>query len=98
MSNYNSKNTKVLATHDDNGNMRMLLMHECDSGRIEYVIGSYFTETPYARVTFGDVPTTENLVEYSWDWGHYFGSFEQAAMYWLTEVGGMEVREKDYEQ
>ncbi len=41
---YNSNNTKVLETYDQDGNLRMLLMHEHESGRIEYVIGSYFTE------------------------------------------------------
>ena len=98
MSNYNSENTKVLETYDDNGNTRMLLMHEMDCGRHEYVIGSYFTETPYARVTFGDVPTTKNLVEYSWDWGHYFQRFEDAARYWLDEVIGVEFGFEAYDE
>ncbi len=42
---YNSKNTKVLATHDQDGNVRMLLLHEMKGGRIEYIVGSYFTES-----------------------------------------------------
>lgn len=43
MSGYNSTNTYVLATHEQaGGNTRMLLLHICDSGRHEYVIGSYF--------------------------------------------------------
>ena len=49
MSNYTSENTKVLATHDvkhlGETNTRMLLMHEFENGRTEYVIGSYFTES-----------------------------------------------------
>lgn len=41
---YNSDNTKVLATHEQHdGNVRMLLLHEFESGRLEYVVGSYFT-------------------------------------------------------
>ena len=45
MSNYTSENTTILATCEHaGGNKRMLLLHECDSGRLEYVIGSYFTE------------------------------------------------------
>lgn len=44
MSNYNSDNTTVLATSEQaGGNTRMLLLHEMESGRREYVIGSYFT-------------------------------------------------------
>ena len=45
MSNYNSTNTHILATHEQaGGNTRMLLLHICDSGRHEYVVGSYFTK------------------------------------------------------
>ena len=36
----------------------------------------------------------KELADYEWDWGHYFGSFDQAAMYWLQEVGGMRVEEE----
>lgn len=44
MSNYDSENTTILATHEQaGGNTRMLLLHKCGSGRLEYVIGSYFT-------------------------------------------------------
>ena len=42
---YNSENTHILATHMAAGNnRRMLLLHICENGRHEYVIGSYFTE------------------------------------------------------
>jgi len=48
MSNYNSENTTVLATHEEKHcgevNKRMLLLHICESGRHQYIIGSYFTE------------------------------------------------------
>jgi len=54
MSNYNSRNTKILATHEQaGGNKRMLLLHTCDSGRLEYVIGSYFTVV--AKLPDGEV-------------------------------------------
>lgn len=44
MSNYNSENTTILATHEQaGGNTRMLLLHVCENGRHEYVVGSYFT-------------------------------------------------------
>lgn len=46
MSNYNSTNTIVLATYEaGGGNTRMLLLHICENGRHQYVIGSYFTES-----------------------------------------------------
>lgn len=83
MSNYNSENTKVLETYDDHGNMRMLLFHECESGRREYVIGSYFTETRY------DGALGYERWDYSWDWGHYFSNIANAAMYWRREVLGV---------
>jgi hypothetical protein len=128
MSNYNSGNTTVLATHEQNGNMRMLLLHECKSGRLEYVIGSYFTvmaELPEGLVDESGVlydaetmkvidndsietgrlcadawrKTWPHLIKcYSWDWGHYFGSFEQAAMFWLQEVHGLNVSEKEWSE
>lgn len=89
MSNYNSENTTVLATHEQaGGNKRMLLLHICENGRHEYVIGSYFQEHRY------DGAMGYERWDYEWDWGHYFGSFDQAAMYWLEEVGGMCVEEK----
>ena len=94
MSNYNSKNTKVLATHDDNGNTRMLLMHEMDCGRREYVIGSYFT----VDVELGDPYDREGpafVDHYSWDWGHYFSDVVDAVRYWEREVLG--VRDHDEE-
>lgn len=84
MSNYNSENTHVLATREQaGGNTRMLLLHVCESGRHEYVVGSYFEQKPR-----GDG------WDYEWYWGHYFGSFDQAAMYWLQEVGDMRIEEK----
>jgi len=40
---YNSENTLILATEMQAGNnRRMLLLHICEDGRHEYVIGSYF--------------------------------------------------------
>lgn len=56
MSRYTSENTKVLETYDDNGNTRMLLMHEMDCGRHEYIIGSYFTESHEYIEPFGGSP------------------------------------------
>ena len=45
MGKFTSKNTHILATHvQKDGNKRMLLFHICESGRHEYVVGSYFTE------------------------------------------------------
>jgi len=79
MSNYNSENTKVLETYDDNGNLRMLLLHDCGT-RHEYVIGSYFTETRY------DGALGYERWDYSWDWGHYFSDIVHAVDYWKREV------------
>lgn len=92
MGNYDSENTTILATHEQvGGNTRMLLLHKCESGRLEYVIGSYFT----VECNLGD-PFDMNgpafVDDYSWDWGHYFGLFEQAALYWLSEVIGITVQ------
>lgn len=83
MSYYNSENTKVLATCEKRGgNTRMLLLHTCKNGRLEYVIGSYFTETRY------DGALGYERYDYSWDWGHYFRDFVEAADYWKHEVIG----------
>ena len=82
MSNYNSTNTHILATHEAaGGNTRMLLFHVCDSGRHEYVIGSYFTTT--IRMIDSEGHTK---ADYSWDWGHYFSSVVDAVDYWQQEV------------
>lgn len=78
MSGYNNTNTKVLAEHPQGRNTRMLLLHTCNDGRLEYVIGSYFTEE------WGE----GNVVDYSWDWGHYFGDVVSAVDYWKQEVLG----------
>lgn len=81
MSNYNSINTKILAEHEQSGgNTRMLLMHECRDGRIEYVIGSYFTKRWY------DGAMGYEHMDYSWDWGHYFYDVVEAVNYWKREV------------
>lgn len=42
MSNYTSENTHVLATHMNGNNERMLLLHVCGDGRLQYIVGSYF--------------------------------------------------------
>lgn len=94
MSNYNSTNTHILATHEAaGGNTRMLLFHICDSGRHEYVIGSYFTET--IRMIDSEGHTK---ADYSWDWGHYFSDgyseggsgIVNAVDYWKREVLNIE--------
>lgn len=95
MSNYNSTNTIVLATHEaGSGNTRMLLLHICENGRHQYVIGSYFQQEtvcePYGSAAFP--------VKYSWDWGHYFedgysesgSGILNAVDYWNNEVLGEE--------
>lgn len=82
MSNYNSRNTTILATHEQaGGNKRMLILHTCDSGRLEYVIGSYFKTD--IRMIDSDGHTK---ADYSWDWGHYFGDVVSAVDYWKEEV------------
>lgn len=81
MSNYNSENTIVLATHVQAGNnTRMLLLHTCESGRLEYVVGSYFQQERY------DGALGYEHVDYSWDWGHYFDDVVSAVNYWESEV------------
>jgi len=88
MSNYNSRNTKILATHEQaGGNTRMLLLHTCDGGRFEYVIGSYFTVECNLGDTF-DMNGPAFVDDYSWDWGHYFGEFIDAARYWEQVLAG----------
>lgn len=80
---YNSENTKVLATHMQGDNKRMLLLHTMQDGRHEYIIGSYFTEKHY------DGGLGYEHWDYSWDWGHYFNgedAFLNAAHYWEREV------------
>ena len=87
-SRYNSENTTILATQEFTSefrgtNTRMLLLHRCDSGRLEYVIGSYFQERLY-QGGFGYMRT-----DYSWDWGHYFNDVVAAVDYWKREVLGV---------
>ena len=87
MSNYTSENTEILAMHTEEryiSNTRMLLHHVFESGRTEFVIGSYFTSVWNGK-----------CYEYTWDWGHYFGSFEQAAMYWLQDVHGLHIHDEE---
>lgn len=97
MSNYNSTNTKVLATYQqDEKNKRMLLLHECDSGRLQYIVGSYFAEQ---AVELGDTDFETGFaevgVEYSWDWGHYFSSVVDAVDYWKRNVLCIESHEPE---
>ena len=85
MSNYNSENTHILATHMEGGdNRRMLLMHICGNGRHEFVIGSYFHEKRYSGALGYE------RWDYEWDWGHYFSDIVDAVEYWSTEVLGNE--------
>ena len=78
---YNSENTKVLATYEQrDGNKRMLLLHEFESGRLEYVVGSNFTESRY------DGALGYERYDYSWDYGHYFNDVVEASLYWSSEV------------
>jgi hypothetical protein len=86
MSYYNSENTEILAMHTEEGfhpNTRMLLLHKtnCEHRPHEYVIGSYFTAKWNPLV---------EVFNYSWDWGHYFGSVVDAVDYWKREVLGEE--------
>lgn len=86
MSAYNSENTMILELHEqEGGNMRMLLAHRCENGNVEYVIGSYFTQTFY------DGTLGYERWDYSWDWGHYFFDLVRAVDYWKREVLGISV-------
>lgn len=90
---FNSDNSKILATYDEvriDGitNTHMLLMREYESGRIEFVIGSYFTKKPHMK-ELGDTGievVTEDLMDYEWDWGHYFSNVFSAVDYWYQKV------------
>jgi len=84
MGEYNSTNTKILATCEQaGGNTRMLLLHTYESGRDEYIIGSYFHETRY------DGLLGYEHWDYEWDWGHYFNDVVSAVDYWKREVLGI---------
>jgi len=84
---YNSENTTILATHYDRWNKRMFLLHRFESGRLEYIVGSNFTEKRY------DGALGYESYAYSWDYGHYFSDVVSAAEYWkgIIEFGGEEV-------
>ena len=96
MGNYNSTNTIVLATCEQaGGNVRMLLLHTCESGRHEYVVGSYFQRKPVGHMGFTEChacgnfePVMENREDYEWDWGHYFADVVSAADYWKGVLEG----------
>ena len=76
---YNSMNTHVLATHEQaGGNLRMLLVHFCEDGRVEYVVGSYFHSTWMEC----------GVAEYEWDWGHYYFDVVRAVEYWKGVLDG----------
>ena len=84
---YNSKNTTVLDTCEKNGgNTRMLLLHVCESGRHEYVIGSYFTTT--IRMIDSEGYTK---ADYEWGWGHYFSDVVSAVEYWKRVLAGTDL-------
>ena len=88
MGNYNSENSEVLMMHtEEGGNTRMLLLHFCDDGRHEYVIGSYFQQKRH------DGALGYERWDYEWYWGHYFDSFVSAATYWLSEVEGARIEQ-----
>ena len=86
---YNSDNTEILAMHTVQNayhpNTKMLLLHKFESGRKEYVVGSYFQCVPY------DGALGYECMDYSWDWGHYFAEdhFLEAVHYWEREVLGI---------
>ena len=93
MSNYNSTNTHVLETHEQaGGNTRMLLFHICDSGRHEYVVGSYFNKlegkSAHECKVCGEW-WSEPITSYEWTWGHYFSNVVNAVTYWKREVLGV---------
>jgi len=74
---YNSENTKVLARREHaDGNMRMLLLHEFENGRLEYVVGSHFRETRY------DGALGYERWDYDWYYGHYFSDVVSAVEFW----------------
>ena len=87
---YNSENTDILATFtQDDENKRMLLGHRTDSGRVEYVIGSYFTINPVGEMYYDEQNEkwqSDVVNDYSWDWGHYFSDFNDAVDYWSEVV------------
>lgn len=84
MGNYNSENTIVLDTYEQDGSERMLLLHMIDGGRrLEYVIGRNFTESRY------DGALGYERYDYSWDYGHYFFDIVRAIDYWKREVLGI---------
>ena len=87
MSDYNSENCEILAMRTEQGfhpNTRMLLLHAtgCPERPFEYIVGSYFTVRHY------DGALGYERYDYSWDWGHYFWDFVEAAEYWKNEVIG----------
>ena len=94
---YNSKNTVILATHDkkhlNEVNKRMLLLHTCENGKQEYVIGSYFQQKPHIEMlgNTGIEVVTEGLTDYEWDWGHYFFDVVSAAEYWKKVLEGTDL-------
>ena len=93
MSTYNSTNTKVLETLAQGKNLRMLLFHECGDGRYEYVIGSYFQQDEVPDAEYDEVDEVwiqTSRIDYSWDWGHYFGDMVSAVDYWKREVLGID--------
>ena len=80
MSDYNSTNTRILATHEqEGGNTRMLLLREHENGRLEYVVGSYFVEKRH------DGALGYSHMDYSWVWGHYFDDVVSAVDFWKEE-------------
>ena len=80
MGRYNSNNTTILDERELDGNTRMLLLHRHESGRLEYIVGSYFEKHWYEGCL------GYSHMDYSWQWGHYFDNIVSAAEFWKTEV------------
>lgn len=81
MSNYSSENTTILAMHEQEGSKRALLLHRyAGDGRLEYVVVSNLAQTRY------DGALGYERIDYSWDWGRYFGNDVTSAVKYWEEI------------